>query len=153
VIGNNGEEGTVFSLYEADVPVAAFEVYTNTVVVVHSSYSLLGVQAGEVPASTRVVLSRADHKRRLLQLRSELARDNDLGYAPTNEVLVGNGLESVTMRGTLKERRLWQDTKRCLRDMNPVVADCIQHQNCLEATRVGLKSSEIDQPRLSDFFN
>ena len=151
VLSATGEEGTAFNLVDEEV-VASVEVYSQTVVVVHASYSPVAARAGQVPASTRLVFGR-EHHEQLLQLLSEVEADDDLLYAPMTEILVGKGLDRLPLRGNDEQRRLWSDTKDFFRTMNGMVVRGIERHNQNEFRRAGVGRGELPSVHVAALFS
>ena len=152
VVSSKGEDGVVFTLVdEESQKVADFEVYHDTIIVVHSSHSPMAVQAGQQAESTRLVFG-MHHHQQLQSLHAEIESDNDLTYIPTTEILVGTGLERLPLRGNDEHRKVWTETKNFFRSMNSTVVRGIENHNNAEFIRAGVRRGEMLSVNLSSLF-
>lgn len=152
VLSSNGEEGTVFSLIDEDGKVAEFEVYAETIVVVHSSHSAMAVRARQLPESTRLVFGRHHHCQ-LREMLADVHSDDDLMYIPTTEILIGKGMDRLPLRGNDEERVLWSATKAFFKGMNETVMLGVERQNKLEFTRTAVQKDELPSVCLAALFS
>ena len=129
------------------------EVVGGRIVVVQSQYSPLAVMGGLVSPSTRLVFE-AGHREQLERLVDQVKSDpDDQVYVPTSEILLGRGLDRLTLSGgTSEARRVWAETKRTLQSMNTHVVQGIHDRNTSEFLDVGVSPDEVRLPNLGLYF-
>ena len=111
------------------------------VAVVQSNYSPLLVAAGFVPPSSLLVYNKPKaHLESLRALHTELETDEELGYAPINELVLTKGVEGLELdAGTGKKaataQRDWKTTLAFLRELSTATADCVDRYASKEIDR------------------
>tara|TARA_Y100000385_G_scaffold283549_1_gene339856 strand:+ start:63 stop:872 length:810 start_codon:yes stop_codon:yes gene_type:complete len=159
LVSDTGDRGWGFSLKLEGEPQATIEVLNSRIVVVHNSFSPLSVEAKLVSPSTRLVFE-ASHLQELTQVVSKVLDDEEIGYLPTGEILLGRGVDRLMLRrrrgGDVEHdeeaQRVWNMTKARLRSMNSVVVSGIDAQNSRELASAGVGPREVSLPSLRTFF-
>lgn len=159
LLSETGERGFAFSLLLEGEPQTTIEVIESQIVVVHNSFSPLSVEANLVSASTRLVFD-GNHQEELQRVVDSVLKDEELGYLPTGEILVGRGLDRLVLRRRGGEgcqddeaQRAWNVTKTRLRNMNAAVIAGIDAQNKRELRAAGVSAKEVAPPNLRTFFS
>jgi hypothetical protein len=150
-----GSVGHVYSLAWEDREVCKVEAtlkgdVLQRVVVVQSGYSPLLVAAGFSPESSLLVYGAPSaHLDAMRKLRDALKTDDELGYAPTAELVVTKALDRLELRTshTCKGEaalRDWKTTKAFLHALSACTADCIDLYTAAEIERT--KAHELREP-------
>ena len=124
--------------------VAAIEGRAPRGIIVHRPSSPAALEAGLVDPATRLAFDRS-HPEQLAGLLDDVLVDDDMVYMPVSEVLLGKALDRIPMRVSAKEhpraseaRRVWVETRACLRSMQRSVVMGIKNQNRVEFERAGV---------------
>ena len=147
-----GSVGHVFSLSKEGRGVCKVEATLRDgelerLAVVQANYSPLLVAAGFVPPSSLLVYNKpAAHLASLRALHNELAEDEELGYTPTNELVITKGVEGLVLdagRGkkAATAQRDWETTLAFLRKLSTATADCVDRYASKEIVRT--RASEL----------
>lgn len=148
MITNAGEEGNSYALKHEGEHVASIEVSSATVVIVHSTYSQMALEAKLIDPATRLAFNR-NHPQQLATLVDDVMLDDDLLYLPLSEVLLGRALDRIPLKvefndhpGAPEARRVWLQTREFLRSMQRDVVRGVQFHNRTEFERVGATELE-----------
>jgi hypothetical protein len=160
IMTNTGAEGHGFILWNDGTQQAMIEATGNEIVVVHSTYSPMAVEAGLVAASTRLCFG-PEHVKQLTELIDEVRLDDDLVFLPATELLSGRALQKIPLRVDAnvpdeiadEARRIWMQTKSFLRSMNVPVLSGISNHNRIELHNASVSSREITLPNLEYAFD
>jgi hypothetical protein len=99
------------------------------------------VAAGFVPPSSLLVYNKPkEYLASLRALHVELAEDEELGYVPTSELVITEGMEGLELdAGTGKKaataQRDWKTTLAFLRELSTATADCVDRYASKEIDR------------------
>lgn len=155
-----GSAGYAYSLRIGGEPQVTFEVFDLKIVVVHADYSPLAAEAQIVPPATRLVFEE-DHVARLQTVIRTVLEDDDMGYVPTSELLIGHGIDKLVLQrrtgwaSDVEEeaaQRAWARTKSRLKELNTFVVRGIQAQNEREFYAARVSCNECVQPNLVAVF-
>lgn len=150
-----GSVGHVYSLVWEDREVCKVEAtlkgdVLQRVVVVQSGYSPLLVAAGFSPESSLLVYGAPSaHLDAMRKLRDALKTDDELGYAPTSELVVTKALDRIELRTNHTRKgeaalRDWKTTKAFLQALSACTADCIDLYTAAEIQRT--RAHELREP-------
>lgn len=153
ILDADGAEGHAFELRAENERQCVVEAVGGRIVVVQSQYySPLAVMSGLVSPSTRLVFEEG-HREQLERLVSDIQSDPDQVYVPTSEILLGRGLDRLTLSGgTSEARRVWTEIKRTLQSMNTNVVQGISDRNTAEFRDVNVSPDEVRLPNLGMYF-
>lgn len=160
LLTETGERGYAFALKLHGETQATIEAFSSRIVVAHASYSPLSVESGLTSPSTRLVFEQ-QHVDQLTDVVSNVASDEELGYLPNGELLVGRGMDRLVLRrrrGTSasadddEAHRVWAACKTRLRSLNSLVVRGIEIQNQREFLLAEIPPKEILLPNLAVFF-
>ena len=144
-----GVRGHLFALSHQGRQTARIEVTLDAndevgkVLVVQPEYSPLTVAARMASPSSLLVFDNVRaHTESLEALKRTLATDSDVGYVPTQELVVTRALDQLVLTTDHSAeaaiaRRHWKDTKRLLGGLSTATADCVDAYVQSEFKRVG----------------
>ena len=144
-----GMRGHLFALSHQGRSTGRIEVTLDAndeigkVLVVQPEYSPLTVAARMVSPSSLLVFDNVRaHTESLEALKRTLATDSDVGYVPTQELVVTRALDQLVLTTDHSAeaaiaRRHWKSTKMLLAGLSTATADCIDAYTQSELKRVG----------------
>ena len=157
IVSPEGTQGHAFKLQLEGETQTTFEIIGNRVVVLQPEFSALAVEAGTASPSTRLIFE-STYANDLAAVIANVREDEELGYLPNSDLLVGRQLDRIPLRGwgdasDGEARAVWKQTRTRLRSTNSLVCEGISIQNRRELSAAGVLPKEIPLVPLGVYFN
>lgn len=156
VISPDGTHGHSFILQLDGETQATVEVIGERIVILQAAFSALAVEAGTASPSTRLVFD-SKYPKELAAVISKVRDDEELGYLPNSDLLVGRQLDRIPLKGwsgsdDASARHVWCLTRERLKATNALVSEGVLLQNRRELTSAGVSTKEIGLVNLRAYF-
>jgi hypothetical protein len=157
IVAPDGARGLAFTLRLQGEVQATVEVIGERICVLQAAYSALAIEAGMASPASRLVFD-ITHAEELAAVIESVRADDELGFLPNTELLVGRALDRIPLRGwgvagDLEARELWKHTRERLRRTNPLVAAGISLQNQRELETASVPHKEVSIVSLGAYFS
>lgn len=147
IVSTDGTRGHSYKLLLEGETQATVEVVGERIVVLQAAYSSLAVEAGLASPATRLIFE-PTYADELADVIADVRGDEELGYLPNSDLLVGRQLDRIPLRlwGDATDayaREVWRHTRTLLRATNRLVCEGISLQNRRELEAAAVPSKEI----------